>query len=78
MGNIRMQVPPTPPEDDEASIPTEEHVRNGPNLSAGSRKAKKRALPWNLTARDIFLVPPPRAEDIQETKRPRLEKPFST
>jgi hypothetical protein len=42
------------------------------------RKGTKRARPWDLTARDIKGVSSPQAEDIQETKRQRPEKPFPT
>jgi hypothetical protein len=74
-----MQGPPTPTEDDEASIPTE-NVRNGSNMNrtvAVRRKAAKRTLPWGLEAGQLNLVSPPQAEDTQATKRPRLETPFS-
>jgi hypothetical protein len=78
----RMQDPPTPTEDNEASVPSE-HVLSGPNLNRTftvRRKAAKRILPWDLPADEIQLVlPRPQDEDIiQETKRPRLETPFST
>jgi hypothetical protein len=76
-----MQDPPTPTEDDEASIPTE-HVRNGPNLNRTftvRRKAAKRILPWDLPIDEIQLaLPRPQDEDIQERKRPRLEEPVPT
>jgi hypothetical protein len=74
-----MQSPPTPTEDNEASIPME-HVLSGPHLSAGSgRKATKRSLPWNLVARKIHgALPPPQDEDIPAMKKPRLDKPYST
>jgi hypothetical protein len=71
----------SPTEDDEASIPTE-HERNGPNWNRTftvCRKAAKRTFPWELTADEIQLAsPPPQDEDIQETKRPRLEEPVPT
>jgi hypothetical protein len=71
-----------PTEDDEASVPSE-HVTKGPNLNRTftvRRKAAKRILPWDLPADEIQLVlPRPQDEDIiQETKRPRLEEPFSS
>jgi hypothetical protein len=74
---------PRPTEDDEASIPTE-HVRKGPRWSvAGTftvrRKASKHTLPCDLAPRELNRVsPPPQDEDIQQMKRPRLEKPFPT
>jgi hypothetical protein len=83
-----MQDPPTPTEVDEAeaSIPTE-HVRNGLNLNqyptfTVRRKAAKRTFPWKLRADEIQLASPrPQDEDedeeIRETKRPRLDEPFS-
>jgi hypothetical protein len=37
------------------------------------RKAFKRALPWNLVARELNLVSPPQDEDIPVTKKPRLD-----
>jgi hypothetical protein len=37
------------------------------------RKAIKRALPWNLVARELNLVSPPQDEDIPITKKPRLD-----
>jgi hypothetical protein len=76
--NIIMQ---DPTDQAEASIPTE-HVINGPDLNRTftvRRKWTKRALPWNLTARALNLVPPPpQDEDIREPKRPRLEKASPT
>ncbi len=43
------------------------------------RKAAKRTLPWDLAAEEIELaIPPQQDEDIQETKRPRLEEPPPT
>jgi hypothetical protein len=72
---IHKKGPLTSTEDDEASVPTQ-HLRNGPILSAGSRKAAKRTFPSDLTVEDIQLaLPPLQDEDIQEKKRPRLEKP---
>jgi hypothetical protein len=65
-----MQGPPTPTEDDE-----------GPNLNHAfteHRRAAKRTLPWDLPADELELVSPPQAEETQATKRPRLERPFST
>jgi hypothetical protein len=42
------------------------------------RKAAKRTLPWELAAGELDLVsPPPQAEDVQATKKPRLEEPCS-
>jgi hypothetical protein len=38
------------------------------------RRGIKRALPWNLTARDIKGVSPPQAEDIPPKNKPRLEE----
>jgi hypothetical protein len=78
----RMQGLPTPTEDGEASVPSE-HVLSGPNLNRTftvRRKAAKRILPWDLPVDEIQLVlPRPQDEDIiQETKRPRLEGPFSS
>jgi hypothetical protein len=56
-------------------------MRDGSNDMSGTfavrRKAIKRALPWSLTARDIYPVTPPQDEDIRETKRPRLETPIA-
>jgi hypothetical protein len=79
---ISMQGPTTPTEDDlVAFIPTEHAVQNGPQLSAGNRKAAKRTFPWKLKADEIQLaLPRPQDEDdyIRETKRPRLEVPLST
>jgi hypothetical protein len=76
-----MQVPPTPTEDDEASLPTD-HVRNGPNLNRTltvRRKAAKRTLPWDLTEDEIQLaLPRSQDEDTRATKRPRLEEPLRT
>jgi hypothetical protein len=78
-----MQGPPTPTEDDKASIQPE-HVRNGPFLSAGRRKAANRTLLRDLKADEIQLtLPPPEGEgeddeDTRTTKKQRLEKPFST
>jgi hypothetical protein len=74
-----MQGPSTPIEDDEASIPTE-YMRNGLNQNRTftvRRKAAKHTFPWD--PEDINLaVPPHHDEDIQDTKRPRLVKPFPT
>jgi hypothetical protein len=72
------QGPPNPTKDDDASILTE-HVRNGPHnklviseLFAGSRKASKRTLPYDLSADEIkHALPSPQHEDIRETKRPQ-------
>jgi hypothetical protein len=81
---ISMQGPPTPYEEDEASIPTEHDERNGqpgPALSAGDRKAAIRTFPWKLRTYEIQLALPqlPRAEaEIRETKRLRLEEPLPT
>jgi hypothetical protein len=73
-----MQSPPTPTEDDEASIPTE-HVRNGPHLSAGSRKAAKRTFPWDLKADEIQLaLPDPQGEVIPARKKQRLDQSLPT
>jgi hypothetical protein len=61
-----------------ASIPTK-NVRDGPNLNRTvtvRRRAKKRALPWDLTARDIYRVTPPQAEDTPARKKPRREEPL--
>jgi hypothetical protein len=84
-----MQGPPTPTEDDEASIPTEhlqasipaEHLLTVPHLGAGSRKAAMRTFPWKLTTEELQLeLPRPQDEDeeTRETKRPRLEEPLRT
>jgi hypothetical protein len=74
-----MQGPPTPTENDQASLPTE-HALSGPHLSAGSRKAAMHTFPWKLTAEELQLeLSQPlqdEDEDIRETKRPRLEEPF--
>jgi hypothetical protein len=73
-----MQGPPTPTEDDEASIPTE-HVGNGPHASAGSRKAAKRTFPWDLQADEIKLVlPDPQGEAIPARKKQRLDYSLPT
>jgi hypothetical protein len=72
----------TPTEDDFAFVPTEHHVRNGTNLNRTftvRRKAAKRTFPWDLSADEVQLaLPRPQDEDTRETKRPRLEEPFST
>jgi hypothetical protein len=76
-----MQDPPTPAENNLASIPTE-RVRDGPNPNrtfTEHRKAAKRTFPWDLSVDEIQLaLPRPQGEDIRETKRPRLEEPFPT
>jgi hypothetical protein len=76
-----MQGPPPSPmdtEDDEAFIPTE-HLRNGQEFSADSRKARKRTTHWQLVAEELKLALLPQQDEyIQENKRPRIEKPFST
>jgi hypothetical protein len=63
-------------EDDGASLLTK-HVRNGPHLSAGTRKVAKRTFPWDLTPNetDTALLPL-QNEEARATKRPRLEIPF--
>jgi hypothetical protein len=73
-----MQDPPTTPtEDDEASIATE-HMRKGPPLSAGSRKAIKCTLRWDLAEDEMQLALSQQQDgNVRETKRPRLEEPFS-
>jgi hypothetical protein len=74
-----------PMEDDKASNPMEdeeasmlmEHVRNGPHLSAGTRKVAKRTFPWDLRTTEIDpALPPPQDEEVRDTKRPRLERLF--
>jgi hypothetical protein len=76
-----MQGPPPSPmdtEDDEAFIPTE-HLRNGQEFSADSRKARKRTTHWQLVAEELKLALLPQQDEyIQENKRPRLQKPFPT
>jgi hypothetical protein len=73
-----MQGPPTPTEDEDASIPTE-HMQNGPDLSAGSRKAAKRTFPWDLKADEIQLaLPPQEGEVIPARKKQRLGEHFPT
>jgi hypothetical protein len=80
-----MQGPPTPTEDDVASI-LPEHVHSSPNLNRAvplRRKAARRTLPFELALDEIQLAEPPPPpspdEEIQDRKRPRLnEKPFST
>jgi hypothetical protein len=69
-----MQVPPTPTEDDEASIPIE-NVRDDPNLNntvKTCRKAAKPTLPWDLAEGELNLMSPP------AKKKRRLEEPLPT
>jgi hypothetical protein len=83
LNHIDMQ---NPTEDDETSSPTETVMTiNGSNNMSGAfavrRKAtkKKRALPWDLTVREIKGASPQQAEDIPPaTKKPRREKPLPT
>jgi hypothetical protein len=79
--SISMQGPPTPTENDEASIPAE-HLLTVPHLDAGSRKAAMRNFAWKLTSEELQLeLSQPLQdddEDIRDTKRPRLEEPFRT
>jgi hypothetical protein len=43
------------------------------------RKAAKRTLPWDLKPGELDLVSPQQqTEDIQATKKPRLETPIAT
>jgi hypothetical protein len=75
-----MQGPPTPAEDDEASVPMET-VRNGPNLNRTftvRRKAAKRILPWDLPVDEIQLALPRQHEYIPARKKPRLEENLPT
>jgi hypothetical protein len=75
-----MQGPPTPAEDDEASVPTET-VMNGPNLNRTftvRRKAAKRILPWDLPVDEIQLALPRQHEYIPARKKPRLEENLPT
>jgi hypothetical protein len=76
-----------PTEEAEASISTENVVRESPttNLNTSGtfavrRTAAKRTLPWDLAAGELILASPPlspQAEDIPSTKKPRLEEPLS-
>jgi hypothetical protein len=62
----------------EPPIPTE-IVSNDPDMNrtfTEHRRAAKRTLPWDLPADELEVVSPPQADEIQATKRPRLEKPF--
>jgi hypothetical protein len=79
-----MQGPPTPTENNEASVPME-NVRDDPDLNRTvslRRKAAKRTLPWDLAAGELDLMsssPPPQAEDIPAArKKRRIEEPFPT
>jgi hypothetical protein len=75
-----MEDPPTPIEDDEASVPIE-YALTGPDdpflLSAGNRKMAKRTFPFDLTIGETIQLVLPGVER-RERKRRRLEEPFST
>jgi hypothetical protein len=47
-------------------------VRNGPHLSAGSRKAVKRTFPWDLSAEEIELALPRPQDAVPRVEIDRL------
>jgi hypothetical protein len=75
-----MQGPPTPTENDEASIPAE-HLLTVPHLDAGSCKAAMRTFPWKLTAEELQLeLSQPLQDEDEEPEKRRgrdLRSPFA-
>jgi hypothetical protein len=83
---MSLEDPPSlPTEDDEASIPPTEHVRDDPNLNqyptiTVRRKAAKRTFPYDLKIGETIqlALPRPQDEESPARKKQRLEESFPT